>query len=203
MAQARSSIVIKLGVLISGSGSNLQAVIDAIAGGRLDASVELVISSNADAFGLQRAERVGIESAVVSRTTHPVKSECDKEIARLLLEREVDYVVMAGYMRLLGTEVLEAFPSRVINLHPALLPAFKGAHAIEDALEAGVKVTGVTVHYANEVFDEGPIIAQRAVEIFEDDTLDSLALRIHALEHELLPEVLIQLNKDFMMKGSY
>jgi phosphoribosylglycinamide formyltransferase-1 len=102
----------------------------------------------------------------------------------------VDYVVMAGYMRLLGTEVLDAYPSRVLNLHPALLPCFPGAHGIADALAAGVKVTGVTVHFANEVFDEGPILAQEPVRIEEDDTLETLEARIHAVEHRLYPEAL-------------
>lgn len=188
--------MIKLGVLISGSGSNLQAVIDAIADGSLKAHIAVVISSREDAYGLSRAEKAGIPTAVISRTTHPDKAECDDEIARVLLEAGVDYVVMAGYMRLLGTQVLEAFPNRVLNLHPALLPSFKGAHAIQDALDAGVKVTGVTVHFANEVFDEGPIIAQRALEVYENDNFDSLADRIHKIEHDLLVKVLIQLSEN-------
>lgn len=188
--------MIKLGVLISGSGSNLQAVIDAIADGSLKAHIAVVISSREDAYGLSRAEKAGIPTAVISRTTHPDKAECDDEIARVLLEAGVDYVVMAGYMRLLGTQVLEAFPNRVLNLHPALLPSFKGAHAIQDALDAGVKVTGVTVHFANEVFDEGPIIAQRALEVYENDNFDSLAERIHKIEHDLLVKVLIQLSEN-------
>lgn len=182
--------MIKLGVLISGSGSNLQAIIDAIAQGRLDASIELVISSRADAYGLERAKSAGIDTAVVSPKTH---ENPNARIAELLLQAEVDYVVMAGYMRLLGSEVLDVFPNRVINLHPALLPSFKGAHAIQDALDFGVKVTGVTVHYANEEFDCGPIIAQRALEIQKDDTLDSLSERIHHIEHELLVDVLSDL----------
>lgn len=187
--------MIKLGILISGSGSNLQAIIDAIQAGKLNASIEIVISSRADAYGLERARKAGIKTEVVGIKTHPDKSECDAHIRELLQKHGVDYVVMVGYMRLLGKQVLEAFPNRVINLHPALLPSFKGAHAIQDALDAGVKITGVTVHFANENFDEGPLIAQRAVEVFEEDSFETLSKRIHAVEHELLPQVLIDIAK--------
>ncbi len=181
---------LKLGVLISGSGSNLQAIIDAIETGQLDARVEVVISSKADAFGLVRAREHGIEGVWIDREEHPDASSYNGAIRDELQGHGVDYVVMAGYMRLLGTEVLDAFPHRVLNLHPALLPSFPGAHGIADAFAAGVKITGITVHFADEVFDQGPIIAQHAVEIASADTLESLETKIHEAEHRLYPAVL-------------
>lgn len=188
---------IKLGVLISGSGTNLQAIIDRIADGSLDASIELVVSSRPSAFGLKRAAEAGIETLSMSRelyATDPLVA--DQVIATELVQRGVDYVVMAGYMRMVHAPLLEAFPNRILNLHPALLPAFKGAHAIEDAWTRGVKVTGVTVHFANADYDCGPIIAQRAVTVDEGMTLDALEARIHEVEHELYPEVLQLVSED-------
>jgi len=179
---------VRLGVLISGNGSNLQAIIDAIAAGELDAEIAVVISNKPEAYGLERAQAAGIPTAVVT----PVDNA---EIRRILTRAGVDWVVMAGYMRLLGTEVLDAFPDHVINLHPALLPAFPGAHAIEEAFDAGIPVTGVTVHIANERFDDGPILAQVEVPILPDDTLETLEARIHEAEHKLLPRVIATLKR--------
>jgi phosphoribosylglycinamide formyltransferase-1 len=181
---------IRLGVLISGSGTNLQAIIDAIAAGDLDAEVALVISSKSDAYGLKRAQEAGIPTIGLSRAVYHEQSAADALIAEEMLKAGAEYLVMAGYMRMVTGPILDAFPDRVINIHPALLPAFPGAHGIADAFAAGVKVTGVTVHFANARYDEGPIIAQRALEIREDDTLESLEGRIHAIEHELYPQVL-------------
>lgn len=182
--------MITLGVLISGSGTNLQAILDAIDAGELDARVEVVISNKADAFGLERARRAGVRAEFVDPRGFATPHEYNECLSDLLQGCGVEYVVMAGYMKLLGTEVLDAFPQRVLNLHPALLPSFPGAHGIADALAYGVKVTGVTVHFANEVFDEGAIIAQEAVAIREDDTEESLAQRIHEVEHRLYPRAL-------------
>ena len=181
---------LKLGVLISGSGTNLQAIIDAIAAGELDASVEIVISSRPDAYGLKRAEEAGIQTLTLSRELYAEPLAADEIIASTLKAREVDYVVMAGYMRMVHEPILAAFPNRVVNLHPALLPSFKGAHAIQDAYDYGVKVTGVTVHFADSRYDCGPIIAQRALDVEEGWTLDELEEHIHAIEHKLYPEVL-------------
>ena len=186
---------LRLGVLVSGSGSNLQSLIDAIDAGELDANIAVVISDRADAYGLERAREAGIEAVHIDRKQFESPAEFNGAIRDRLLSRSVNLVVMAGYMRLLGTEVLDAFPSQVVNLHPALLPSFPGAHAIADAIEHGVKVTGVTVHFADEVFDRGPIIVQGAVPVREDDTVETLAERIHAVEHELLPAA-IQLIAD-------
>lgn len=187
---SESQGVLKIGVLISGSGSNLQAIIDRIDQGTLDAEIVLVISSRPDAFGLTRAEKAGIPTLALNREVYQDAPAANKRIADALKEAGAEYVIMAGYMRKLTNEVLDAYPDRVVNLHPALLPSFKGAHAIEDAFNFGVKVTGITVHFANEDYDKGPIIAQRAVEVREDDTLDSLEERIHEAEHALYPEVI-------------
>lgn len=181
---------LKIGVLISGSGSNLQAIIDRIAEGFLNAEIVLVISSRPDAYGLERAAKAGIPSIALNREVYKDAQAANKQIADALKEAGAEYVIMAGYMRKVTNEVLDAFPDRIVNLHPALLPSFKGAHAIEDAFNFGVKVTGITVHFANEDYDKGPIIAQRAVEVRESDTLDSLEERIHEAEHALYPEVL-------------
>lgn len=182
---------IKLGVLISGSGTNLQALIDRIAEGKLDASIELVIASRPDAYGIQRAKEAGIQTLTLSKELYSQMGGivADEIIASELIKHEVEYVVMAGYMRKVRQPVLDAFPNRVINLHPALLPSFPGAHAIEDAYNYGVKVTGVTVHIANADYDCGPIIAQRALEVRPEWTLEELEAAIHEVEHELYPQV--------------
>lgn len=181
---------LKVGVLLSGSGTNLQALIDACADGGVPADIVLVVSSRPDAYGITRAEAAGIPVLVMNRELYADPLAADRMIADALAEAGAEYVFMAGYMRKVTPVMLEAFPDRVVNLHPALLPAFKGAHAIQEAFDAGVKVTGVTVHFANEDYDRGPIIAQRAVEVFDGDTLGDLESRIHAVEHELYPQVL-------------
>lgn len=179
-----------LGVLISGSGTNLQAIMDAIACGELDARIALVVSSNPGAKGIERARGAGIECLVMDPADYADPTAADTRIASALVDAGVEYVAMAGYMRMVTPVLLDVFPNRVINLHPALLPSFPGAHGISDAFEHGVKVTGITVHFANAEMDAGPIIAQRAVEVREDDTLDTLETRIHEVEHRLYPEVL-------------
>lgn len=180
---------LKIGVLISGSGTNLQALIDAIDAGTLAAEIVIVISSKPEAKGLLRAQKAGIQTLSLNASVYENARVANALIAEELQRAGAEYVVMAGYMRKVTEEILHAFPDRVINLHPALLPSFVGAHAIRDAFEAGVKVTGVTVHFANEEYDRGPIIAQRAVNIEEEDTLEALEERIHEVEHVILPEV--------------
>ncbi|MDR2492707.1 MAG: phosphoribosylglycinamide formyltransferase [Coriobacteriales bacterium] len=182
--------MIRLGVLISGSGTNLQAIIDATESGALDAEVVLVVSSKPNAYGLVRAHEAGIPTMALTRDAYVDPTTADVLIAQELKAAGAQYVVMAGYMRKVGHPLLEAFKDRVINIHPALLPSFAGAHGIGDAFDAGVKLTGVTVHFANEEYDTGPIIAQSAVEVAEDDDLQSLEARIHATEHVLLPQTL-------------
>ena len=180
---------LKIGVLLSGSGTNLQAIIDAVAQG-LPVEIVCVVSSRPDAYGIQRAEAAGIPTTVLNRSVYEDPAAADARIADACKQAGAEYVVMAGYMRKLTPVMLDAFPDHVLNLHPALLPSFKGAHAIQDAYNAGVKVTGVTVHLANEDYDKGPIVAQRAVVVQEGWSVDQLEERIHEVEHELYPWVL-------------
>ena len=181
---------LKLGVLISGSGTNLQALIDYIDNGSLDATIELVVSSRPSAQGLKRAEAAGIQTLTLSKEIYADPLTADMVIATELKRLGVDYVVMAGYMRKVGMALLEAFPNRVLNIHPALLPSFRGAHAIQDAYDYGVKVTGVTVHLANFDYDRGPIIAQGPVVIQEGWSVNELEAAIHEVEHRLYPKVI-------------
>lgn len=192
---------LKIGVLLSGSGTNLQAIIDAIRNDALPVEIVHVVSSRPDAYGIERAHAAGIPTTVLNREVYADPQAADARIVEALRAAGAEYVVMAGYMRKLTPVVLDAFPDRVLNLHPALLPSFKGAHAIQDAFDAGVKVTGVTVHLANEDYDKGPIVAQRAVVVREADTIDDLEARIHATEHILYPEVLRTIAEGRMTVG--
>ena len=180
---------LKIGVLLSGSGTNLQAIIDAAAAG-LPVDIVAAVSSRPDTYGIERAQAAGIPVTVLNRDVYADPEAADALIARTLHAAGAEYVVMAGYMRKLTPVMLDAFPDRVLNLHPALLPSFKGAHAIADAYAAGVKVTGVTVHLANEDYDKGPIVAQEPVRVEEGWSLDDLEAAIHEVEHRLYPEVL-------------
>lgn len=181
---------IKLGVLLSGSGTNLQAIIDCIDKGSLDATIELVVSSRPDAYGLERARRHGLQTLTLSKEIYADPLVADEVIAAELKMHDVDYVIMAGYMRMVHAPILMSYPNRVVNLHPALLPSFKGAHAIQDAFDYGVKVTGVTVHFANDQYDCGPIIAQQALVVQEDWTIEELEAHIHEIEHVLYPRTI-------------
>ena len=181
---------IKLGVLLSGSGTNLQAIIDRIEEGTLDATIELVVSSRPSAYGLKRASEHGLQTLTLSKEIYADPLVADEVIATELKMHDVDYVIMAGYMRMVHEPILAAFPNRVVNLHPALLPSFKGAHAIQDAYDYGVKVTGVTVHFADDKYDCGPIIAQQALAVEEGWSVDELEEHIHAIEHELYPNTI-------------
>ena len=192
----------RLGVLISGRGSNLQALIDAIADGRLDAEIAIVISNRADAAGLERARAAGIETLVVSHRGWPSRDEFDRALARELRARDVGLVCLAGFMRLVGAPLLEAFPNAILNIHPSLLPAFPGVDAHRQALAHGVKVSGVTVHLVTADLDAGPIILQRTVEVRDDDTPETLAARILVEEHRAYPEaVKMVLNGTWTIDG--
>lgn len=182
--------MLQLGVLISGRGSNLQAILDAIESGRLDARVRLVISNQAKAVGLERAQSAGIATRVIRHRAYPDREAFDAELVSALRLAEVEWAVLAGFMRILTPTFLEAFPDRVINIHPSLLPAFPGVDAQQQALDRGVRLSGCTVHLVDAGVDAGPIIAQAAVPVWPDDDRDALGARILEREHHLLPTVL-------------
>lgn len=177
-------------VLASGNGSNLQAIMEAVKKGKIKGCLQLVVSDNADAYALTRAEKAGIASVVIDPKAYSSREAFDEAVIKVLKKDNVQLVVLAGFMRILSPLFIKAFPNRIINVHPALLPAFKGAHAIQDALEYGVQVTGVTVHFVDEQMDHGTIIAQEAVAVDPRDSIDALAQRIHKVEHELYPKVI-------------
>jgi phosphoribosylglycinamide formyltransferase-1 len=178
----------RLGVLISGRGSNLQALVDAIRDGRLNAVVAVVISNRPDAGGLEIARRAGIEAICLDHRKAASRDDHERAVARELRARDVGLVCLAGYMRLIGAPLLEAYPQAILNIHPSLLPSFPGLDAQRQALEYGVKVAGATVHFVTEQLDGGPIVVQRAVQVFDDDTEDTVAARILVEEHRAYPE---------------
>ena len=179
-----------IAVLISGSGTNLQSIIDAIAANRLDAKIEVVLSNRADAFGLVRAKDHGIPSEVLDHKSFPSREAYDQAIVDLLRARGVKLVALAGFMRLLSPVFVAAFSNRIMNIHPALLPCFPGLHVQKKALEHGVRFSGCTVHFVNEECDEGPIIIQAVVRVFPDDTEEQLAERILKQEHRIYPRAI-------------
>jgi phosphoribosylglycinamide formyltransferase-1 len=177
----------RLGVLISGRGSNLQALIDATREGRLDAEIAVVISNRPDAAGLDRARDAGIDTRVVNHRAFATREAFEGALVAELRARRVGLVCLAGFMRLVGASMLEAFPNAILNIHPSLLPAFPGVEAQRQALEYGAKVTGVTVHLVTPELDGGPIVLQRAVAVREDDTVETLSARILVEEHRIYP----------------
>jgi phosphoribosylglycinamide formyltransferase-1 len=177
-----------IGVLLSGRGSNLQALIEAIGEGRLRARIAVVIANIADAGGLQRAREAGIEALHLSHRGWPSRNDYDRALAQELAARDVELVCLAGFMRLIGAPLLDAFPRAILNIHPSLLPAFPGVDAQQQALAHGVKVSGVTVHFVDADLDAGPIIVQRSVPVLDDDTPASLSARILIEEHRAYPQ---------------
>ena len=182
--------MIKIGVLISGWGSNLQAIIDAIEKKQVPAQIVVVISNKSDAYGLERANKHAIPTAVFDPNKYPDKNTYELEIVKTLKQNKVELVCLAGYMRIVGKVLLEHYRGKIINIHPALLPSFPGLHAQKQTLEHGAKVSGVTVHFVDEGCDTGPIIAQAAVPVLEHDTEDSLSARILEQEHKLYPQAI-------------
>lgn len=177
----------RLGVLISGRGSNLQAIIDATRDGRLRAEIAVVISNVPDVFGLTRAAAAGLETLVMPHRQWPNREAYDRALVDALTARRVSLVCLAGFMRKLSPAFIEAFPNAVLNVHPSLLPSFPGVDAQRQAFEHGVGITGVTVHLVNAELDGGPIVMQAAVPVLPDDTADSLSARILEQEHQLYP----------------
>jgi len=182
--------VIVLGVLVSGSGTNLGAILDAIERGRLAARVAVVVSNKAGAGALERAARARVPSVVIDHKAHASREAFDQALVDTLRAHGVEWVVLAGFMRIVTPVLLSAFPMRVVNIHPALLPSFPGVDAQKQALDHGVRVTGCTVHLVDSGTDTGPIVAQRAVPVLDGDDVESLKLRVLEAEHALLPEVL-------------
>lgn len=191
-----------LGVLISGRGSNMQALIDAIAAGEINARIAVVISNKPDAAGLARAREAGLETLTINHRDFPTRDDFDRAVAQALLERHVHLVCLAGFMRLIGGPMLEAFPTAILNIHPSLLPSFPGVDAQAQAIAHGVKVSGVTVHLVTGELDGGPIIVQRAVPVKDDDTPETLSARILVEEHRAYPEaVKIVLSNQWRLDG--
>lgn len=182
--------MVSIGVLVSGSGTNLQSIIDAIEGGGLSASIRVVISNKPDAYALERAKKHGIKTAVVRVKDFPSRESYDTEVLRLLREHGVELVVLAGFMRLISSVLLEGYPMRIINIHPSLLPSFPGLEVQKAALEHGVKFSGCTVHFVDGGLDSGPIIIQAAVPVKDEDTVESLSKRILAEEHRIYPQAI-------------
>lgn len=182
--------MINVGVLISGRGSNLQAIIDASAKGAIPAKVAVVISNKADAYGLERAKKHKIPTVVFDPKKFTDKNTYELELVKVLKEHKVDLVCLAGYMRIVGTVLLEHYPNKIINIHPALLPSFPGLHVQKAALDHGVKISGATVHFVDEGCDTGPIIVQAAVPVLEGDTEETLSARILEQEHKIYPQAI-------------
>jgi phosphoribosylglycinamide formyltransferase-1 len=181
---------LRLGVMASGRGSNLQSIMDAAAAGKIKAEVAVVFSDNKDAFALERARKAGIPALHLNPGDFGSKDEYEKAVLEILHEHGVQLVCLAGYMRIVGRVILDAFPNRVINIHPALLPSFPGLHGQQQAWEYGVKFSGCTVHFVDEGMDTGPIIIQAVVPVYDDDTVDTLADRILEQEHKIYPEAI-------------
>jgi phosphoribosylglycinamide formyltransferase-1 len=180
----------RIAVLISGRGSNLQSIIDAIASGELDATIAVVVSNRSDAAGLLRAREAGVEALCLDPRDYPDRTAYDRAIVDILRARDVGLVCLAGFMRLVREPLLQAFPNAILNIHPSLLPAFPGVDAQQQALTHGVKVSGATVHLVTGELDNGPIVAQAAVPVLDDDTRDTLAARILIEEHQLYPDAI-------------
>ena len=192
----------RIGVLISGRGSNLQALIDAITDGSLNAQIAIVISNKADAAGLDRAGAAGIDTLVLDHRSFASRDEYDAAIASEFRSRGVSLVCLAGFMRLIGPRLLDQFPQAILNIHPSLLPAFPGVDAQRQALDHGVKISGATVHLVTGELDGGPIVVQAAVPVRDDDTVELLSARILIEEHRLYPEaVRIILNGGWRLEG--
>lgn len=180
----------QIAIFVSGNGTNMENLLQHIRDGKLRAEPALIVSDNPGAYALKRAEKYNVECVVVDRKKYGSKEAFEAEIRRHLEQKKIDYVILAGFMRILSPSFVAAYPKRILNIHPALLPKFPGTHAIRDAWEAKQKVTGVTVHFVDEGVDTGPIILQREVRIEPKDTLESLEKKVHEVEYELYPEAI-------------
>ena len=179
-----------IAVFASGRGTNLAAIIKAVKKGKIKANLSLVISDNNGAYALKKAKRAKIKTAFIDSKRFSSREDYDAEVIKVLEKENIDLIVLAGFMRIISPVLIKRFPNRILNIHPALLPCFKGAHGIKDAFDYSVKVTGVTVHFIDEKMDHGPIILQQAVKIKNTDTLESLEAKIHRIEHKIYPEAI-------------
>lgn len=187
----------RLAVLVSGEGTNLQVLLDQAQSGKIPAKIALVISDRKKARALERSRNAGVEALWISPKSYSSREDYDVELVKTLRERKIDWVILAGFMRILSPVFVQAFPARILNIHPALLPAYPGLHAIERAFQAGEKKIGVTVHFVDEGVDTGPIVLQDAVSVKPNETLEALTARVHALEHRLYPQAICKvLNRD-------
>lgn len=177
-------------VFISGQGTNLQAIIDAVKNGAITAQLALVVSSNPKAYGLRRAEIAGVKTVAFDPKEYTNKQSVDRDMAILLRQEKIELIVLAGYMRMLTPFFIKSFPNKIMNIHPSLLPSFKGVRGIKDALTYGAKVTGVTVHFVDEMMDHGPIILQEPLRIQPYETIQTLEEKIHKVEHRLYPKAI-------------
>jgi phosphoribosylglycinamide formyltransferase-1 len=191
--------MVNLGVLVSGSGSNLQAIIDNIEAGRVDARIKIVVSNVPGVYALERADKHNIPSLVIRHKEFKTREEFDQRLVEVLKAHEVELVVLAGFMRIITPILLQSFPMRVINIHPALLPAFPGTHVWQTEVDSGVKFAGCTVHFVDEGTDTGPIIIQAVVPVYDDDTADTLNARILKQEHKIYSQA-IQLYAEGRLK---
>ncbi len=182
--------MVNIAVFCSGNGSNLQAIIDKVKDGYIPAKIAVVVSDNKEAFALERASRCGIETLVLNPKDFDTREAFDGEVIKNLQKKKIGLVVLAGYMRLLSGHFIKEYRKRIVNIHPSLLPSFKGTHGIKDALEYGARVTGPTVHFVDEKPDHGPIILQKAIEVKDDDTEESLLERVHKEEHKIFPKAI-------------
>ncbi|MBI4846737.1 MAG: phosphoribosylglycinamide formyltransferase [Candidatus Omnitrophica bacterium] len=191
-----------LAVFCSGFGSNLQAIITAVKKKKIKANISLVVCDRVDAFALVRAKKAGINIYVSEPENFKDKLSYERGIVRVLKKHKIDFIILAGFMRILSAYFIRQYKNKIVNIHPALLPSFKGKAAIKDALDYGVKITGVTVHFVDEKIDAGPIILQRAIAVRDDDREDTLAKRVHKLEHTLYPQTIEYLVRNkILLKG--
>jgi phosphoribosylglycinamide formyltransferase-1 len=187
LESSQPSKVLKLGVMASGNGSNFEVVAQAIQAGKLNAQIQVLIYNNPTAKAAERAANHGVKAVLLNHRDYKKREDLDKEIVKTFNQHDVELVIMAGWMRLVTQELIDAFPDKIINIHPSLLPSFKGVRAVEQALETGVKITGCTVHLLRLEMDSGPIIMQAAVPVLPDDTAETLHARIQIQEHRILP----------------
>jgi len=186
----KEKIMINIGVLASGRGTNLQAIIEAIEEGKIEGEIKVVVSDHPDACALKRAQQYHIDTRYINFKEFKNREDYDKEIIKTLKEKKIELVVLAGYMRILSPYFIRTYKNKIINIHPALLPSFLGLHAQEQAVVHGVKISGCTVHFVDEGVDSGPIILQKAVEVSDDDTEESLAAKILKEEHQIYPRAI-------------